>query len=167
MALRNVRVDGDPILNRVCRPIEAVTPRIETLIDDMFETMYDQDGVGLAAPQVGVLRRLCIVDVGDEKEDGELEQHVHPYVFINPVLLESEGEQTGPEGCLSIPGKVGQVTRPERIVVKAFDRNMEEFTLEATGLLARAVCHELDHLDGHMYSELAEGPLEDVEYEDE
>ena len=163
MALRNVRLDGDPVLNKVCRPVEKITPRIETLIDDMFETMYDQEGVGLAAPQVGVLRRLFIVDVGEENEDGELDQGDNPYVFINPELLESEGEQIAAEGCLSLPGKVGQVARPERIVVKAFDRNMEEFTLEATDLLARAICHEMDHLEGHMYTEFVQGPLEDVE----
>ncbi len=167
MALRNVRIEGDPVLYKVCKPIREVTPRIDTLIDDMFETMYDQDGVGLAAPQVGVLRRLCVIDVGVENEEGIVEQGIQPYVFINPELLETEGEQTGAEGCLSIPGKVGQVTRPMRVKVKAYDREMKEFTLEATELLARAICHEMDHLDGHLYDELAEGPLEDVDYEGE
>lgn len=159
MALREIRLQGDPVLEKPCRPVTEVTPRIEQLVDDMFETMYEANGVGLAAPQVGVLRRLCIVDTGEE--DGEA------YVLINPVVLEEEGTQTGDEGCLSLPGKAAQVTRPEHVKIKAYDLNMEEYTVEADGLLARAFCHEIDHLDGHMYTELAEGPLHDVQYEDE
>lgn len=149
MALRTIRLEGDKVLEKVCRPVIKMTPRIKTLIEDMFETMYDAYGVGLAAPQVGILKRICVIDV-----DGE-----HPFVFINPEIVEKDGEQTGEEGCLSIPGMVGLVTRPEHIIVKAFDENMEPFELEADGLLARACCHEFDHLDGHLYRKLAKGPL--------
>ncbi|MST82153.1 peptide deformylase [Bilifractor porci] len=149
MALRTIRLEGDKVLEKVCRPVTKMTPRIKTLIEDMFETMYDAYGVGLAAPQVGILKRICVIDV-----DGE-----HPFVFINPEIVEKDGEQTGEEGCLSIPGMVGLVTRPEHIIVKAFDENMEPFELEADGLLARACCHEFDHLDGHLYRKLAKGPL--------
>ncbi len=157
MALRQIRTEGDSVLTKVCKPVTKMTPRLQELIDDMLETMYDAYGVGLAAPQVGVLRRICVIDV-----DGE-----HPYVFINPEILEQEGEQTGGEGCLSIPGKVGTVTRPQRVKVRALDRNMEEFELEAEDLLARACCHEFDHLEGHLYREIAEGPLRDAEEEEE
>ena len=149
MALRTIRLEGDKVLEKVCRPVTKMTPRIKTLIEDMFETMYDAYGVGLAAPQVGILKRICVIDV-----DGE-----HPFVFINPEIVEKDGEQTREEGCLSIPGMVGLVTRPEHIIVKAFDENMEPFELEADGLLARACCHEFDHLDGHLYRKLAKGPL--------
>lgn len=159
MALREIRIQGDPILEKVCRPVKEMTPRMKELIDDMFETMYEANGVGLAAPQVGVLRRLCIVDIGEE--DGEA------YVLINPEILEQDGEQTGDEGCLSLPGKAAQVTRPNHVIVKAYDEEMKEYTVEAEGLLARAFCHEIDHLDGHMYTEIAEGPIHDVEYESE
>ena len=149
MALRTIRLEGDKVLEKVCRPVTKMTPRIRTLIEDMFETMYDAYGVGLAAPQVGILKRICVIDV-----DGE-----HPYVFINPEIVEQDGEQTGEEGCLSIPGMVGMVTRPEHVKVRALDENMEPFELEAEGLLARACCHEFDHLDGHLYRDLAQGPL--------
>ncbi len=155
MALREVRVEGDPVLNKVCRPVDKMTPRIKTLIEDMLDTMYDEDGVGLAAPQVGVLRRVVVIDVGEG-----------PIVLINPEIIESDGEQTGNEGCLSLPGLVGTVTRPNHVVAKALNENMEEFTVEGEGLLARAICHELDHLDGHLYREIAEGPLQEVQYED-
>ncbi len=159
MALREIRIQGDPVLNKPCRPVKEMTPRLRELIEDMFETMYEANGVGLAAPQVGVLRRLCIVDIGEEEGQA--------YVLINPEILESEGEQTGDEGCLSLPGKAAQVTRPNYVKVRAFDENMEEYVVEAEGLLARAFCHEIDHLDGHMYTEIAEGPIHDVQYEDE
>ena len=155
MALREVRIQGDPILEKVCRPVEKLTDRLETLIDDMLETMYNENGVGLAAPQVGVLRRIVVIDVGEG-----------PLVLINPEIVEQDGEQTGSEGCLSLPGKAGIVTRPNHVVVKALDRKMQPVTLEGTELLARAFCHEIDHLDGHMYTELVEGPLSDVEYDD-
>ncbi len=148
MALREVRIQGDPILEKPCRPITEVTERIQTLIDDMLETMYEHDGVGLAAPQVGVLKRLVVIDVGEG-----------PIVMINPEIIETSGEQTGAEGCLSLPGKYGTVTRPNYVKARFFDENMDEYEIEGEELLARAICHELDHLDGHMYTELAEGPL--------
>jgi peptide deformylase len=159
MALREVRIQGDPILEKPCRPVTEVTERIQTLIDDMLETMYEHDGVGLAAPQVGVLKRIVVIDVGEG-----------PIVMINPEILETSGEQTGAEGCLSLPGKYGTVTRPNYVKAKYFDENMDEYEIEGEELLARAICHELDHLDGHMYTELAEGPLytaEEMTEEDE
>lgn len=156
MALRELRIQGDPVLNKVCRPVETLTPRLQELIEDMLDTMYDAQGVGLAAPQVGVLRRIVVIDVGEG-----------PIVMINPEILETAGEQTGMEGCLSVPGKAGEVTRPNYVKAKALNENMEEFIIEGEELLARAICHELDHLDGHMYTELVEGPLQDVEYDDD
>ena len=160
MALRQIRVDGDDILRKKCKEVKEMNERTETLIDDMLETMYDAGGVGLAAPQVGVLKRIVVIDVDYENP------YDNPYVMINPVILESDGEQCGDEGCLSIPGKVAEVTRPNRVVVKFLDRDMKEVTLEATELFARAVCHELDHLDGVLYKDVAEGPLRDVEAEE-
>lgn len=156
MALRTIRMLGDEILRKTCREVKSMTPRMQELIDDMLETMYHAEGVGLAAPQVGVLRQIVVIDIGDG-----------PLVMVNPVLLETEGEQTGDEGCLSLPGKAGQVTRPNHIKARYFDENMEEYEIEAEELLARAICHELDHLDGHMYVELVEGEIHDVVYEDE
>ena len=157
MGIRKIREEGDPILTKKCRPVEKMNLRTKILIQDMFETMYHAYGVGLAGPQVGVLRRLCVIDV-----DGE-----HPYVFINPEIIEQSGEQTGEEGCLSLPGKSGQVTRPNYAKVRAFDAEMNEFEIEGEELLARALLHEIDHLDGHMYTELVEGPLHDVTYDEE
>lgn len=159
MALRTIRILGDPVLEKTCRPVAELTPRLRTLIGDMFETMYEAAGVGLAAPQVGVLRRIVVIDCGIEEKQ--------PYVFINPEILETEGSQTGDEGCLSYPGKCGTVTRPEKVKVRALDINMEPFELEAEGLLARAVCHECDHLDGKMYVSLVEGEIRDAVYEEE
>ena len=156
MALRTIRVEGDTVLNKVCRPEKEMTERISTLIDDMLDTMYDANGVGLAAPQVGILRRIVVIDVGEG-----------PIVMINPEIIEQDGEQTGQEGCLSIPDKAGIVTRPNHVIAKALDRDMKEYTIEGTELLARAICHELDHLDGHLYDELAEGPLMDVTYDED
>lgn len=153
MAIRNIRIMGDPILEKVCKEIKEVTPRIKELIEDMLETMYDANGVGLAAPQVGVLKRIVVIDVTGED----------PIVLINPRILETSGEQTGGEGCLSLPGKSGTVTRPHYVKVKAYDREMKPFEIEGTELLARAFCHEIDHLDGHMYVEKVEGELTDVE----
>lgn len=153
MAIRNIRIMGDPILEKVCKEVKEVTPRTQELIDDMLETMYDANGVGLAAPQVGVLKRIVVIDVTGED----------PIVLINPRILETSGEQTGGEGCLSLPGKSGTVTRPNYVKVKAYDRNMKPFEMEGTELLARAFCHEIDHLDGHMYVEKVEGELTDVE----
>ncbi len=156
MALRTIRIQGDPVLEKVCKPVPEVTEKIRDLIDDMIETMYEANGVGLAAPQVGILKRIVVIDVGEG-----------PIVMINPCILETSGEQTGDEGCLSLPGKAGVVTRPDYVKAKAYNEDMEEYTIEGTALLARAICHELDHLDGHMYTEKVEGPLHEVTYEEE
>ncbi|MFR4352385.1 MAG: peptide deformylase [Roseburia sp.] len=156
MALRTIRVQGDPVLTKKCREISEITPKIKELAADMIDTMYEANGVGLAGPQVGVLKRIVVIDVGEG-----------PMVMINPVILEASGEQTGDEGCLSLPGKAGTVTRPNYVKARAFNENMEEFEIEGTELLARAICHELDHLDGHMYTELVEGAIHDVNYEQE
>ena len=154
MALRTIRVEGDPVLTKKSRPVEEMTPKISELITDMLDTMYDAMGVGLAAPQVGILKRIVVIDVGEG-----------PIVLINPEILETSGEQTGDEGCLSIPGMAGQVTRPNYVKVKALDVNMEEVIYEGEELLARAFCHEIDHLDGKMYTELVEGELHKVTYD--
>lgn len=152
MAIRNIREIGEEVLTRKCREVTEMTPRIRELIEDMLETMYEANGVGLAAPQVGVLKRIVVIDTTGED----------PHILINPRIVESSGEQTGQEGCLSVPGKSGQVTRPNYVKAVALDVNMKEFELEGTELLARAICHELDHLDGHLYVEKVEGPLRDV-----
>ena len=141
MALRTIRVQGDSVLTKKSRTVDKMTPRIGELITDMLDTMYDAMGVGLAAPQVGILKRIVVIDVGEG-----------PIVLINPEILETSGEQTGDEGCLSVPGMAGQVTRPNYVKVKALDVNMEEQIYEGEGLLARAFCHEIDHLDGKMYT---------------
>ena len=159
MAIRNLRYIGDEILNKVAKPVTEMNKKIETLIDDMLDTMYDSQGVGLAAPQVGILKRVVTIDVSEEGDS--------PIVLINPVIVEADGEQVGDEGCLSVPGKAGKVTRPNRVKVRAFDRNMNEFEMEGEGLLARAFCHELDHLDGKLYVDLVEGSLRDVNVEEE
>lgn len=153
MALRNIREFGDPVLNKVCLPIKEMTDRNRELINDMFETMYEANGVGLAAPQVGVLKRVFVIDVTGED----------PLVFINPEITEASGSQTGYEGCLSLPGKTGTVTRPQKVKAKAFDIDMNPFEIEAEDLLARAICHEYDHLEGHLYTEKLEGELLDNE----
>ncbi len=155
MALRTIRIQGDPVLEKKCREITEVNEKIHVLIEDMLETMYEANGVGLAAPQVGILKRLVVMDCGEG-----------PIVMINPVILETSGEQTGDEGCLSLPGKAALVTRPNYVKVRFLDEDMEETELEATELLARCICHECDHLDGHMYTEKAEGPVHDVKYEE-
>ncbi len=155
MAIRQIRVQGDEILNKKSRIVKEITPRQEELINDMIETMHDADGVGLAAPQVGVLRRIAVIDVGEG-----------PIVLVNPEVIETSGEQTGQEGCLSVPGKVGIVTRPNYVKVKAFNEKMEEFEIEGEELLARALVHEIDHLDGHVYTEIVQGELMDVTYEE-
>ncbi|MGN0373124.1 MAG: peptide deformylase [Enterocloster sp.] len=157
MAVRQVRVIGDEVLNKKCKPVKEMTDRTLALIGDMFETMYEANGVGLAAPQVGILKRIVVIDV----EDG------NQYVLINPEIISQEGSQTGYEGCLSVPGKSGIVTRPEKVTVRAFNENMEEYELTGEGLLARAICHECAHLDGQLYVELVEGELVDVESEEE
>ena len=143
MALRNIRIEGDPILRKVCRPVTEVNDRTTELIEDMLDTMYDASGVGLAAPQVGVLRRICVIDIS---ENGD-----NPVIMINPEIIESSGSQTGPEGCLSVPGKQGTVTRPNYVKAKAYDMDMNEFIVEGEELMARAICHETDHLDGVLY----------------
>lgn len=152
MAIRNIRTLGDAILKKEAKEIKEMTPKVEQLIDDMFETMYEANGVGLAAPQVGIRKRLVVINCGEE-----------PYVLINPVILETSGEQTGNEGCLSVPGKCGVVTRPNYVKAKAYDRNMKEYIIEGTELLARCLCHEIDHLSGIMYVDKVEGALMDVE----
>ncbi|MCI9590081.1 MAG: peptide deformylase [Lachnospiraceae bacterium] len=158
MATRQIRTMGDDILYRECKPVKEMTPRLKQLIADMFETMYETGGVGLAAPQVGILKQIVVIDV----EDG------NQYVLVNPEILETEGSQTGQEGCLSVPGKSGLVTRPNKVKVRAFDENMEEFELVGEEFLARAICHECDHLHGRLYVDLVEGELEDVsDMEDE
>ena len=156
MALRKIREIGDPILNKTCKEVKEVTDRTKDLIDDMFETMYEAQGVGLAAPQVGILKRIVVIDCGDD-----------PLLLINPEVLETSGEQTGQEGCLSVPGKAGIVTRPNYAKVKAYNEDMEEFIVEGEELLARALLHEIDHLDGHLYVEKVEGHLMDVVPDDE
>ena len=155
MALRTIREYGDDVLERRCKEVKEVTPRIRELVDDMLETMYEANGVGLAAPQVGILKRIVVIDVSPEADS--------PIIMINPEILETDGEQTGYEGCLSIPGKSGVVTRPNYVKAKAFDLDMNEYIIEGEELLARAICHELDHLDGHMYVEKVEGELVDNE----
>ncbi len=152
MALRTIRTIGDDILTKKCKEVKELTPRLEELIDDMFETMYDADGVGLAAPQVGVLKRIIIVDIGED-----------PICLINPVIVDTDGEQTGNEGCLSVPGKTGQVTRPNYVKVLGLGRDMQPTEVEATELKARALIHEVEHLDGHLYVEKVEGRLMDVD----
>ena len=158
MAIRKIRLMGDKALTKVCREVTEMTPRVHQLVDDMFDTMYDAYGVGLAAPQVGILKQVVVIDTTGED----------PHVLINPVILETSGEQCGSEGCLSLPGKMGQVTRPNYVKVKALNEDMEEFVLEGTELLARAICHECEHLDGHMFVERVEGELSDMpSYEEE
>lgn len=156
MAIRNIREFGDPVLNKICKEVPEVTPRTRELIEDMLDTMYAANGVGLAAPQVGILKRICVIDTTGE----------NPYILINPHIVESSGEQTGSEGCLSYPGKAGTVTRPNYVKCVAYDIEMKEYTIEATELLARAICHELDHLDGHLYTEKVEGDVYTTEYKE-
>ncbi len=145
MAKLNIVKVGDEVLRKKCRPVIQITPRIITLLDDMKETLHDADGVGLAAPQVGVLRRICIV----ECEPGRL------YEMINPEIVSTEGEQEELEGCLSVPGKWGYTKRPMKVTVKATDRNGKEYTVTGEGLEARAFCHEIDHLDGVIFTDCA------------
>lgn len=153
MALRNIREFGDPILEKKAKPVKEMSPKIKQLIEDMLETMYESMGVGLAAPQVGILRRVVVIDISPEGDS--------PVILINPEIVSTQGEQTGGEGCLSLPGKTGVVTRPNYAKVKAFNENMEEIIVEGEGLMARALCHELDHLEGYLYTRLVEGELMD------
>lgn len=152
MAIRKIRELGDEVLTKPCKEVTKMTLRTKILINDMLDTMYEAMGVGLAASQVGILKRIVVIDVGEG-----------PIILINPVIVETAGEQCGEEGCLSVPGKSGLVTRPNYVKVRALNEEMEEIELEGEELLARAFCHELDHLDGKMYVELAEGGIHDVE----
>ena len=153
MAIRAIRVIGDSVLNKKCKEVKAVNDRTKVLIEDMIDTMREANGVGLAAPQIGVLNRIVVIEIEPE----------NVYVLINPVILEQDGEQEGYEGCLSVPGKSGIVKRPNHVKVKAFDIDMNEYTLEGEGLLARAICHECAHLEGELYVDLVEGELIDNE----
>ena len=157
MAIRKIREMGESVLTKKCKEVTELNERTLTLIDDMFDTMYEACGVGLAAPQVGILKRIAVIDTTGED----------PIVLINPVILETDGEQVGQEGCLSVPGKAGIVRRPNYVKVEAYDENMEKYVIEGTELMARALCHEIEHLDGHMYVEKVEGELHDVEASEE
>jgi len=151
MATRNIREAGDKVLNKISKEVKEVDKKLLTLIEDMLDTMYEASGVGLAAPQVGILKRIVVIDVSSEGDT--------PIILINPVIVETEGEQTGDEGCLSLPGKIGTVTRPNYAKVKAYNEKMEEIVVEGTELLARALCHEIDHLDGVLYPDRMIGEL--------
>ncbi|WP_455058446.1 peptide deformylase [Jutongia sp.] len=151
MALRTIRTIGDELLYQKSREVKKMTPRIQTLIEDMLDTMYNAQGVGLAAPQVGVLKRIVVIDVSPEGDQ--------PIILINPEIIEESGEQTGYEGCLSVPGKTGVVTRANYCKVKALNENMEEIIVEGEELLARAFQHEIAHLEGELYVSLVEGEL--------
>lgn len=155
MAIREIRIAGDEILTKQCKPVPKMTLRTQILIGDMLDTMYEKMGVGLAAPQVGILKRIVVIDVGEG-----------PIIMINPEILETSGEQTGEEGCLSLPGKCGIVTRPDHVKVRFQNEDMEEVEMEGEGLLARAFCHEIDHLNGEMYMDKAEDGIHDVTYDD-
>lgn len=155
MALRKILTDGNPTLKKVCRLVTAFDERLATLIDDMKETVVQANGVGLAAPQVGVLRRVVVVDLGDEIIE-----------LVNPRILEQDGEQDGLEGCLSVPGRFGLVKRPNRVRLEAQDRHGDWYEYEGEELIARCFCHELEHLDGHLYTERAYRMLTQEEYED-
>ena len=157
MAIRNIRKMGDDVLRKSSKEIKEMTPRLQTLVDDMFETMYQAYGVGLAAPQVGILKRLVVIDTYEGQ----------PLVLVNPTSIEKDGEQIGDEGCLSLPGKVAVVKRPNHVICEALDRDMNPITVEGEGLLARAICRELDHLDGVLYPDVAEEAVRDVEEEEE
>ena len=152
MAIREIRVEGDAVLTKVCKEIKEVTPRLQELIDDMIETMYEANGVGLAAPQVGILRRVVIVDTGTEILE-----------LVNPTIIATDGEQIGPEGCLSVPGKYGLVKRPYYVKVRAQDRYGDWFEAEGEELIGRCFCHELDHLDGIIYTDVMERYLTEEE----
>ena len=156
MALRNIRINDDPILRKKCKAVTEVTDKIRELVEDMIDTMYEAEGVGLAAPQVGILKRIVVIDVGEG-----------PVIMINPEILETSGSQTGLEGCFSVPGKAGIVTRPNYVKAKAYDLDMNEFIVVGEELLARAICHELDHLDGGLYIDHVEGRLMETVADDD
>ena len=148
MAIRAIRELGEDVLRKQSKPVDKMTIRTKLLINDMLDTMYESMGVGLAAPQVGILKQIVVIDIGEG-----------PVVLINPEILETSGEQTGDEGCLSVPGKAGKVTRPNYVKVKALNEDMEEIIVEGEELMARALCHEIDHLSGTVYVDLVEGEL--------
>ena len=158
MGLRKILTDKDPALHKVCRPVEKFDQRLHKLLDDMRDTLLDSGGVGLAAPQIGILRRVVVVDVGDEIVE-----------LVNPTMLETDGEQVGPEGCLSIPGKYGLVKRPYYAKVRAQDRDGNWFEAEGEELIGRCFCHELDHLDGIIYTEVMERWLteDELQYDED
>lgn len=156
MATRKIRVMGEECLTKVCREVTEMNERNRILVEDMLDTMYEAEGVGLAAPQVGVLKRIVVIDVGEG-----------PIILVNPKVVETSGEQTGQEGCLSVPGKSGEVTRPNYAKVEAFDIDMNPIVVEGEELLARALLHEIDHLDGHLYVEKVVGTLKDVNYDED
>lgn len=156
MALRNIRINDDPILRKKCKAVTEVTDKIRELVEDMIDTMYEAEGVGLAAPQVGILKRIVVIDVGEG-----------PVIMINPEILETSGSQTGQEGCLSVPGKAGIVTRPNYVKAKAYDLDMNEYIVEGEELMARAICHELDHLEGGLYIDHVEGRLMETVADDD
>ena len=157
MAILNIVKEGDDVLRKVCRPVESITPRIRQLLDDMLETLHDANGVGLAAPQVGVLRRIAIVEV----VDGQV------YELINPEIIEREGKQNEMEGCLSVPEQWGITDRPMKVTVRAMNRKGETYTVSGSGLLARAFCHEIDHLDGVLFKDNAVHMLTPEEIEEQ
>lgn len=157
MAIRKIRFEGDEVLRKKSKEVKEVTEKTLELIDDMFDTMYESYGVGLAAPQIGILKRIVVIDVTGED----------PMVLINPEIIEKRGSQTGEEGCLSLPGKSAVVTRPNYVKCKAMNEAMEPIIIEGEELLARAICHEVDHLDGILYRDVADGPVHDVEMEEE
>ena len=152
MALRNIVTEKEARLRKVSRPVEKFDERLWTLLDDMADTMYEADGVGIAGVQVGVLRRVFVVDIGEGLTE-----------FINPTITAQSGEQDGLEGCLSSPGEYGLVVRPEKVTIEAYDRHGKPFTLEAEGFMARAICHESDHLDGHIFKDITHHMLTDEE----
>lgn len=150
MALRKIRTDNDPILRKISKPVLEITENVKTLAGDMLDTMYEASGVGLAAPQVGLLKRLVVIDVGDG-----------PIVMINPEIVEKDGEQVHQEGCLSLPGKAGDVIRPAHVKANALNLDGQHITVEGEGLLAVAICHEIDHLNGILFIDLAKNLVED------
>lgn len=156
MAVRNILTDEDPLLRKTSREVSEITPRIETLVEDMLDTLYETgNGIGLAAPQVGVLRRIFVIDLQEDEES-------QPLVFINPEIYETDGSQVNQEGCLSVPGRWGEVERPAHLRVRALNAKGEPFDMEATGLLATCICHENDHLDGILFTDKVIGELDEA-----
>lgn len=159
MALRKIRVMGDQVLEKKCKEVKEVDDKLRELVEDMLDTMYEANGVGLAAPQVGILKRIVVIDVSEEGDE--------PIILINPEIIATDGEQTGDEGCLSVPGKSGVVSRPNYVKVRAYNLDMEQFEMEGTELLARAFCHEIDHLDGILYVTKTNGELKSTGADEE